>query len=185
MGKLPLRHLMVACVALLFSAAASGQVMVPTMDPFAGSEAADTVRPVTSYPLGQSEAVARSMLVAMRLEQRQRDLCWELGCLVIVNESKTFMVTGFYVQTNAADGTPAWSRNQFGPPLLAMRATYRFKTGAADACDRPAMFELRRPHGKEKLRYVTRLRLCSSPHHDSLVRIRAVIPEVEVGEPVE
>jgi len=153
----------------------------PTTDPFTGSEDGDSVRPLTSYPLGQSEQVARSMLVALRLEQKQRDLCWELGCVVIVNESKTYMVTGFYVRTAAADGSPGWSRNQFGVPLLAKRATFRFKTGPATACDLPARFVLRAPHSKETISYDTRISLCSSPHRDSLVRIRAAIPEVEVG----
>lgn len=185
MGQSARHRLIAPLLALVIGTAASGQVMVPTMDPFAGSEAGDSVRPITSYPLGQSEAVARSMLIALRLEQRQRDLCWELGCLLIVNESKGYMVTGFYVQTTAGNGSPAWSGNQFGAPLLAMRATYRFKTGRPDACDLPAMFELRRPHSRDKLRFETRLSLCSSPHHDSLVRIRAVVPEVVVGAPVE
>lgn len=159
--------------------------MVPSTSPFAYAEGVEESVPDNAARYGQSETIAKSMLAAMRLEQHQRDLCWTLGCLVIVNESKTYMVTAFYVQTNAPDGTPMWSRNQFGAPLLAMRATYRFKSGPPDACDLPALFELRRPHGKEKLRYETRLSLCSSPQRDSLVRIKAVIPEVVVGEAAE
>lgn len=153
------------------------------MDPFAGSEAGDQARPVTSYPLGQSEMMARNMMAALRLEQKQRDLCWELGCVVIVNDSRTYMVTGFYVQAAAADGGLGWSRNQFGVPLLAKRATFRFKTGGRGACDLPARFVLRAPHSRQTLSYDTRISLCSSPHHDSLVRIRAAIPDVEVENP--
>jgi hypothetical protein len=175
------RLLALLLAAVLPIGTVSAQVMVPTMDPFAGSDEGDSVRPITSYPLGQSELVARNMATALRLEQKQRDLCWQLGCVVFVNESKTYMVTGFYVQTAAADGTLSWSRNQFGAPLLAKRATVRFKTGPQSACDLPARFVLRAPHRKQSISYDTRVSLCSSPHQHSLIRIRAAIPEVEVG----
>jgi hypothetical protein len=161
--------------------ATAAQVMPVTMDPFAATGGEDTVRPKTSYPIGQSEMVARSMLAAMRLEQRQRDLCWELGCVVIVNESSSYIVTGFHVQEKKRDGSLGWSGNQFGAPLLSKRATFRFKTGDANTCAQPVKFVLRKPHSKDTLQFETRVPLCSSPHQDSLVRIRAVIPEVEVG----
>ena len=170
------------CACLALTTPAIAQVQQPSMSPFGGNEAADSVLPITSYPLGESEAMASKMLVSLRLEQKQRDLCWELGCIVIVNESRSYSVTGFFVQTASADRKLKWSRNQFGFPLLAKRATFRFKTGGPDACDLPARFVLRPPHGKETVTYETRVSLCSSPHRDTLVRIRAVIPEVEVGE---
>lgn len=144
----------------------------------------DSVGPITSYPLGESEALAQSMLASLRMEKRVRNLCWEIGCVVFVNESNNYMVTGFYVQQPAKNGGTEWSRNQFLIPLLAQRLTFRFKSGGADACDLPARFVLRAPHKKETISYDTRISLCSTPHHDSLVRIKAVMPEVEVGEPV-
>jgi hypothetical protein len=166
---------------VLLGTSSSAQVMPVTMDPFAGTAAEDTIRPKTSYPIGQSDVVARSMLAAMRLEQRQRDLCWELGCVVIVNESSSYVVTGFHVQERKRDGSLGWSGNQFGAPLLSKRATFRFKTGDANSCAQPVKFVLRKPHTKDTVQFETRVPLCSSPHQDSLVRIRAVIPEVEVG----
>jgi hypothetical protein len=168
-------------LSLAVGTATVAQVMPVTMDPFAGTADEDTIRPKTSYPIGQSEIVARSMLAAMRLEQRQRDLCWELGCVVIVNESPTYMVTGFHVQERKRDGKLGWSSNQFGAPLLSKRATFRFKMGDENTCAQPVMFVLRKPRTKDALKFETRVPLCSSPHRDSLVRIRAVIPEVAVG----
>ncbi len=155
--------------------------MEPTTDPFAGPDAADTVRPKTSYPIGQSDMVAKAMLLSLKLERAQRDLCWELGCLVIVNESKSYNVIGFYVQSMDRDGNPAWSPNQFGRPLYAKRATFRYKTGAADSCDLPVKFVLKHPKTKDTFEFETRASLCKAPHVDSLVRIRAVVPGVEVG----
>jgi hypothetical protein len=173
-------------LSLLCAGAAPAQEAPPSGSPFSKDPGmdADTAGPINSYPLGESEYVARVMLDTLRMEQRQRDLCWELGCVVFVNESNNYMITGFYVQEPAKGGGKQWSRNQFLIPLLARRATFRFKTGSADSCDLPARFVLRAPHRKETISYDTRISLCSSPHHDSLVRIKAVTPEVEVGEPV-
>jgi hypothetical protein len=174
-------------ILLLCAPAALAQVAPPPGgSPFAKDPGmdADSAGPINSYPLGESEYVARVMLDTLRMEQKQRDLCWELGCVVFVNESNNYMVTGFYVQEPAKNGGTEWSRNQFLIPLLAQRATFRFKTGRADACDLPARFVMRAPHMKETISYDTRVNLCSSPHHDSLVRIKAVTPQVEVGEPV-
>jgi hypothetical protein len=174
-----LRALPIAALAA-FAAAASAQVMVPTTDPFAGSEAADTVAPKTSYPLGRSDIVARQMVLGLRLERMQRDLCAELGCLLIINESKSYQVTAFYAQTAGPDGKPEWSRNQFGRPLYPKQATWRFKTGGAGTCDVPVRFVMRNPKTKDSFQFDTRTSLCSGPHNDSLVRIRAVVPQVEV-----
>jgi hypothetical protein len=163
---------------IAFASAAAAQI-----DPFSGPDPADTERPKTSYPIGNSQAVARSMLTAMRLERRQRDLCWELGCLVIVNESPTFNVTGFYVDTTPT-GARKWSSNQFGRPLYARKATFRFKTGDSTSCDRPVLFVLENGKTKERMKVETRAALCSTPHVDSLVRVRVVRPEVIVeGRP--
>lgn len=181
-----IRRLLAAIPFLLLPASAIAQdTPPPSGSPFSkdpGMDGAGTVGPITSYPLGESEYIARVMLNTLRMEQKQRDLCWELGCAVFVNDSPTYMVTGFYVQEQAKNGGVGWSRNQFLIPLLAQRATFRFKTGSSDACDLPARFVLRAPHRKETISYDTRISLCTSPHHDSLVRIRAAIPEVEVGE---
>ena len=167
---------------LLLAAPTPAQIMVPTTDPFAGGDEADKIRPKTSYPLGQSDVVARQMALGLRLERVQRDLCAELGCLMIINESKVYQVTAFYAQTAGPDGKVEWSSNQFGSPLYPKRATWRFKTGGPGTCDVPVRFTLRNPKTRETVQFETRTSLCSSPHTDSLVRIRAVLPEVQVGQ---
>jgi hypothetical protein len=161
----------------LLAVPAAAQVTDPTVP----HDEADTIAPKTSYPLGDSEAVARSMLLSMKIAQKQRDLCWELGCLVIVNESQSYEVTGFFVQMTRKDGTLGWSNNQFGMPLMPKRATFRFKSGGSDACNQPVKFVMKKHKTKDFFSFETRIPLCSQPHRDSLVRIRAVIPEVQVG----
>jgi hypothetical protein len=156
-------------------------VAAQTATPFDGTEEADTILPKTSYPLGNSEAVARSMIDSMQLERRQRDLCWKLGCIVLVNETNAYQVDAFYVEEPAARGERRWSRNQFGAALLPRRATYRFKTGGPETCDQPVRFVLRHRKTKDKIEVNTRASLCTSPQHDSLVRIRVIQPEVQVG----
>lgn len=174
-----LRALAIAALVAL-GGPASAQIQVPTTDPFAGGDGADTVAPKTSYPLGRSDVVAQQMVLGLKLERAQRALCAELGCLMVVNESKSYEVTAFYARTTGPDGKPEWSTNQFGRPLYPMRATWRFKTGGADSCDVPVRFVLHNPRTRDTLQFETRTSLCSGPHNDSLVRIRAVIPHVEV-----
>ena len=168
------RALPIALLTLAVTAAPS-----VAQSPFTRTEAADTVPPITSYPLGQADLVAKEMLIAMRLDRAKRDLCDELGCLVIVNESKGYKVTGFHVLERSKDGQYRWGRNQFGSALLARRATFRFKTGISD-CERPVKFVLRGPRNREPVETEGRANLCRSPHVDSLVRINVVRPEVIV-----
>ena len=170
-------------VLIPLSLAVAGPVAAqvePTTSPFTGGVAEDKILPKTSYPLGRSDIVARQMVLGLRLERMQRDLCEELGCLMIVNESRSYQVTGFYAQTASTDGKPEWSTNQFGRPLYPKRATWRFKTGGPGTCDVPVRFVLRNPRTKDVVEFETRTSLCSGPRNDSLVRIRAVVPEVRV-----
>jgi hypothetical protein len=165
---------------VLLAVPAAAQVMVPTTDPFAGGEAEDKILPKTSYPLGRSDVVARQMVLGLKLERVQRDLCAELGCLMIINESKSYEVTAFYAQTAGPDGKVEWSSNQFGQPLYPKRATWRFKTGGPGTCDVPVRFVMRNRKTRDLVQFETRTSLCSGPHNDTLVRIRAVVPEVRV-----
>lgn len=170
-------------LSLLAAVPAAAQVVEPTGSPFTGGgEAEDKILPKTSYPLGRSDTVARQMALGLRLERTQRNLCAELGCLMIVNETKSYEVTAFYAQTAGpgTGGKPEWSANQFGRPLYPKRATWRFKTGGPDTCNVPVRFVLRNPKTKDVVEFETRTSLCSGPRNDSLVRIRAVVPEVRV-----
>jgi hypothetical protein len=146
----------------------------------ASVDAANSAPPINLVPHNASQEVARSMLASLLVAERQRDLCWQLGCLVIVNESKSFQVAGFYVATAGTGDAARWSSNQFGMALLPQRATFRFKTGSKD-CQRPVRFVLRHPATRERLSIDAVANLCSSPHVDSLIRINANHPEVIVG----
>lgn len=165
----------------IFLTVAAAPVCAQVADPADVGDSGDTVAPKTSYPVGNAELVARNMLVAMRLEQKQQDLCWQMGCLVIVNESQTYQVTDFRLREKRRDGSLVWGSNQFGQPLQPRRATFRFKSGGADTCAMPVKFVMRKPKTHDKFEFETTISLCSSPHRDSLVRIRAVTPEVRVG----
>jgi hypothetical protein len=162
----------------------SGQAAPVSMSPFAGSAAEDTLPPNTSYPLGESEMIANNMMVSMRLEQRQRDLCLQYGCLVIVNESTSYRITEFRVRESAKDGTLRWSDNQFrqfGVSLYPKKATFFFKTGKPETCDWPVMFVLKDLKRRDSISVEGRAALCSSPHRNSLVRVKVIYPSVTVG----
>jgi hypothetical protein len=127
---------------------------------------------------GASQAVANTLLRSMRLEQRKRDLCWQLGCIVIVNESNGYKVTRFLVGETVR-GERRWSRNQFGRPLLAKRTTYRFKM-PGDECERPVKFVLERTDNKDRIDLETRVNFCPTPHVHSLLRLNVLTPRVIV-----
>lgn len=146
------------------------------------AESADTIRPKTLTIPGASQQVAHGFARSLMLERRQQDYCWEYGCLVIVNETQFYNIIGFYVEQPRRDGMPHWGPNQFGEQLYPMKATFRFKTGDASACDRPVLFVLRHKQTKEVTRIETRASLCKAPQTDSVVRIKMVKPTVTVEE---
>ena len=143
-------------------------------------ESENTIRPKTLTVPGASQQVAHGLAVSMMLEQRAQDYCWEYGCLVIVNETANYHVTGFFVEMQQPDGSKRWGPNQFGEQLRPMKATFRFKTADASACDRPVLFVLKHKKTKDVARLETSASLCKAPHTDSLLRIRMVKPEVTV-----
>ena len=113
------------------------------------------------------------MMAQFGTAQRDIDNCWKLGCVLIVNETKNFDVVGFYVDSAKAGAATEWSRNQFGAPLRPMKVTMRFKTGGTDTCNIPVKFVLRDRDSKEQLEVAGNVSLCTSPHQDTLLRIKA------------
>lgn len=142
----------------------------------------DSIAARTATVQGGSELVARNMLVAMRLERKQRDLCDEMGCVVIVNESQHFDVTGFFVDSSVKTGRAGWGRNQFGRPLLAKKATFRVRLDEKGVCDLPMLFVMRHATTGEEIRVEGRTNMCRTPRTASLIRLKVVVPSVEVGE---
>lgn len=139
------------------------------------------VQPKNFTRPGGAENVARMLMTAMRIEQRQRDRCWKLGCLVIVNETRGYDVVGFYVEPRRRK-PPApgkkWGKNLFDAPLFPRKATFAFKDGDAAACAHPVRFELRHRVTRERLMVDGSANLCSTPKVDSLLRIRVLEPQV-------
>lgn len=160
--------------ALLFTSGASS---AQSYDDLGG----DTIGAKTATVLGGSEQVARNMLVAMRLERKQRDLCDEMGCLVIVNESQSFNVTGFFVDGSVKTGKSGWGANQFRTPLLARKATYRVRLDESGVCELPLMFVMRHVTTGEEVRVEGRTNMCRTPRGAALLRLKVVVPTVELG----
>jgi hypothetical protein len=128
---------------------------------------------------GGSQALAGNLLSEMRLQWQQQDLCDSYGCIVIVNQTSSYRVTGFFVGERRRDGAVRWSSNQFGDALLPQRATYRYKSAKAD-CARPVRFTLRHRETKETLTIEQVADFCPTPKVHSLLRINVLRPEVFV-----
>ena len=147
-----------------------------------GENIDDTIAAKTATVHGGSEQVAQTMLVAMRLERKQRDLCDEMGCVVIVNESSHHDVTGFFVDSSVKTGKPGWGANQFRTPLRSKKATYRVRLDEKGVCELPMLFVMRHVTTGEEVRVEGRSNMCRTPRAASLVRLKVVVPSVEVEE---
>jgi hypothetical protein len=131
---------------------------------------------------GLEGTMARDLMIQMGASKRMRDNCWTLGCLLIVNETKSYDVIGFYIDTAKAGAQAHWSKNQFGDALQPMKVALRFKTGGATRCDMPIRLVLREHDGKEQLEVSGKASLCSTPHQDSVLRIKAFEPKATVED---
>lgn len=167
---------------LSICAAAATLLAIPAFaqDSLDGAQSEDTIHPRTFTVPGASQQVGYGLARSLMLERKVQDYCWEYGCLVIVNETANYNVTGFFVEMPARDGGKRWGPNQFGRQLDPMKATLRFKTADASACEHPVMFVLKHRKTKEIARIETNASLCKTPQTDSLLRIRMVKPEVRV-----
>jgi hypothetical protein len=142
----------------------------------------DTILPRTSYPLGQSQVVASSMARSLRMEWVKRDLCWQIGCLVVHNDTKYYKVAEFRVQMPRRDGTARWGPNQLHHSLLPQQKIVRLKTAPSDSCERQLQFVMQNRQTREKMTIETVSNLCPTPHTDNVVRLNVVKPEVTIEE---
>lgn len=156
------RSALVALSLLAFPTLSAAQEAVDRDPDFAGS--------VINHDMFSD---MQRMMVQFGRTQRDADNCWKVGCVLIVNETQSYDVVGFYVDTAKPGTASAWSRNQFGEPLRPMKVTMRFKTGGADTCNIPVRFVLRDRQTKEKLDVAGTASLCTSPHQDTLLQIKA------------
>lgn len=151
--------------------------------PRGGADGGDTIVPITSYPLGESQLVARSMARNLRMRWIERDLCDQIGCLVVQNDTKFYKVAEFRIQLVDRDGSSRWSRNQLLHPLLPKEKVVRLKVAPADSCERDIMFVLQHRKTREQLVMESTTNLCPTPNADNLIRIEVKKPEVRVEEP--
>ena len=132
-------------------------------------------------PRGMSFENAQAMMMIMRGASNQvRDNCWSLGCVLIVNDTSGYDVVGFYLDAAKPGQNPRWSHNQFAEPLWPSKATLRFKTGSADTCSMPVRFVLRHRETREKTEISGTSSFCTTPHQDTLIRIKMLEGKVYV-----
>jgi hypothetical protein len=171
---------MIGITAMMMVAEARAQVAPdPTTSPF-GAANDDRILPKTSYPLGRADLVARGMAASLRVEHIKRQLCEEFGCLVVRNDSRNYVVTGFYVKMPGMLGTDRWGENVLDDPLRPSDSLLKVKTGDADACALPVRFELKKRRTGERATVLSEGNFCSTPGQTSVLRIRAVTPRVIV-----
>lgn len=145
------------------------------------SEDADTILPITSYPLGESQIVAHSMANNLRLHWIEQDMCDRFGCLIVRNSTRLYKVAEFRIEAHYRDGTKRWSYNLLEHPLLPTEQVVRVKTASID-CDRPVKLLLKHRKTKEVLVMEGTANLCTTPGADNILRVEVKKPEVTVEE---
>lgn len=168
----------VALGLLMLGAASAVSADSPFGHPFADD--ADTIVPITSYPLGQSEVVAHSQLRELQYYWVQKDLCDQYGCLIVLNDTRLYKVAEFRIESHLRDGSKRWSANLLDHPLLPTDTITRVKTASID-CERPVQFILKHRKTKETVVMEGTTDLCPTPHADNL-SINIKLPEVTVDE---
>jgi len=173
-----LRMCVIGITAIMMVVEGRAQVAPdPTTSPF-GAPNEDRIIPKTSYPLGRADLVAQRMAASIRVEHIKRKLCDEFGCLVVRNESRNYVVTGFYVKMPGMLGTDRWGENVLDDPLRPSYSLLKVKTGDTDACALPVRFELKKRRTGERATVLSDGNFCSTPGQTSVLRIRVVTPRV-------
>jgi hypothetical protein len=157
--------------ALLVSLAAAQPAMAQSQDILMG----DAPPPPRASP----ELAARAWMIR-NAPQHVQDNCWKLGCMIIINETHGYDAIGFYVDAAKTGKKEHWSANQFGEALQPAKATIRFKTGGPDTCNLPVRIVLKQRETGEQIEVEGSSSFCTSPHQDSLVRIKLLEGKVFV-----
>jgi hypothetical protein len=142
---------------------------------------ADTIVPLTSYPLGESQVVAHALARNVQMYWIEQDMCDRFGCLVVHNDTRLFKVAEFRILAHLPDGRHRWSANLLEHPLLPTESTTRIKTASVD-CERPIQFVLKQRKTKEVVVMEGTTNLCTTPHADNVIRINVKQPEVTIDE---
>ena len=147
---------------------------------WAQTSEASSAGKVTS--VGSPHDTIASMLLEMNVEKRTRDNCWNLGCLVIVNDTSGYDVIGFYVDMARRGGKTRWGPNQFPLALSPRSMTLKFKTGGPSTCDQPVRFVLRHQKTKETIELDGSASLCTTPHQDAIIHVKVLEPSVIIED---
>jgi hypothetical protein len=172
----------VGVVALALTSSAAADSPFTHRD---GTDEGDVILPKTSYPLGESQAVAHAMARNLRWHWIERDLCDQIGCLVVQNDTKFYKVAEFRIELVGRNGDSRWSQNQLVHPLLPAEKLVRLKVAPAGSCDRGVMFVLQHRKTKERLVMESTTNFCPSPNLDNVIRLNVKKPEVIVPEHVQ
>jgi hypothetical protein len=146
-------------------------------DPLSGPNGSGKVTSV-----GSPHDTVASMLLEMNVEKRTRDNCWNLGCLVIVNETSGYDVIGFYIDMAKPGREPKWGPNQFPLALNPSRMTLKFKTGGPAACNLPVRFVLQHQKTRAKVELDGTASLCTTPHQDAIMHVKVEEPRVIIED---
>ena len=164
---------------LILGTATAAPADTPFGHPF--QDEADTIVPITSYPLGESQVVAHSLARDVHYYWIEQDMCDRFGCLVVHNDTRLYKVAEFRILAHRPDGSQRWSANLLEHPLLPTEKVTRIKTASID-CDRPVQFILRQRKTKETVVMEGVTNLCTTPHADNVIRINVKQPEVTIDE---
>ncbi len=130
-------------------------------------------------PRTRSETMMAEQAYHFAVEKRHDDLCQRFGCLIVINETRDYMLTGMYLDTAFVKGgrVPVWSPNMLSSPgIYPMRATM-FPTSfkRQEACAVPARFEFRHSDTRERVSVFMPVSLCMRPGAP-FVRLRVQVP---------
>jgi len=169
-----MRRLASFCLLAALAAAPSGAQRELT-EP----EGEGVVKAIMSYPAGNPGAIARMTWDALRYAARE-GRCRDLGCLILINDSKNYRLRGFYVRPVTPRTPEDWGDNQIEHALAPNEATVRFKLQDQRFCSWPVKFVLQNNKSKEVYPVETTASLCSSPGQDTVLKVRILKPEVYV-----
>lgn len=127
--------------------------------------------------ISSGEVTAQAMLFEMKLASFKKDKCYELGCLVVINETSNYDLIGFYIDSTR-DGSKGWGRNRFEFALHPKKATLTIKTSKAAPCEQPVRFVFRHQKTLEEIEVEGSAALCSTPRMASLLRVKVLEPQV-------
>jgi hypothetical protein len=137
-------------------------VLIATLQPCAAYAQGEWTKPRTG-----GEIMAEEAQYHFTVEKRRDDKCRRFGCLIVINETREYTMTGMYLDTAFMEGRgeAVWSKNLlYWPGIYPMRAT-SFPTAfkRQEACAIPARFEFEHTGTRETVSAFATVSLCRRP----------------------